>query len=81
MNVLTHTQSSCSDDRLPIGYLLPDFQPIWRNFFDSLSQPGRKGVDTLGGLPPQDCANDTLTHPAAVLKVMLNYFSRMDVGI
>ena len=34
--VLTRTQSSCSDDRLPIGYLLPDFQPIWRNFFDSL---------------------------------------------
>ena len=34
MGVLTCTKSSCSDDRLPIGYLLPDFQLIWRNFLN-----------------------------------------------
>ena len=32
IRVLTRTESSCSDDCPPIGYLLPDFQPIWRNF-------------------------------------------------
>ena len=36
IRVLTRTKSSCSDDRLPLGYLLPDFQQIWRNFLKSL---------------------------------------------
>ena len=33
IGVLTRTKSSCSDDRLPLGYLLPDFQPHRSNFF------------------------------------------------
>ena len=28
IRVLTGTKSSCSDDRQPLGYLLPDFQQI-----------------------------------------------------
>ena len=44
IRVLTRTQSSCSDDRLPIGYLLPDFQPISRNFFASLFHNQKEGV-------------------------------------
>ena len=28
IRVLTRTKCSCSDDRLPIGYLLPDFQQV-----------------------------------------------------
>ena len=32
IGVLTRTKCSCSDDHLPIGYLLPDFQLIWNNF-------------------------------------------------
>ena len=54
IRVLTRTKSSCSDDRLPIGYLLLDFHPIWRNFYKSLhffSLPGRKGVDTGETMP------------------------------
>ena len=31
--VLTRTKCSCSDDNLPIGYSLPNFQQIWSNFF------------------------------------------------
>ena len=34
IGVLTHTKSSYSDDRLPIGYLLPDFQPHRSNFLN-----------------------------------------------
>ena len=33
IRVLTRTDISCSDDHLPIGYLLRDFQPNWSNFF------------------------------------------------
>ena len=55
---LTLTESSGSDDRLPLGYSLPDFQQIWRNFLTSLplffSQPGRKGVDTKKKIIVQD---------------------------
>ena len=50
-----------SDDHLPMGYSLPDFQLIWSNFLNrftsvrfgsvQFNQEG-KGVDTLGGLPP-----------------------------
>ena len=32
IRVLTRTKSLCSDDRLPLGYLLPDFQPHRSNF-------------------------------------------------
>ena len=33
VRVLTRTKCSCSDDRLSMGYLLPDFQLIWSNFW------------------------------------------------
>ena len=36
IRVLTRTKSSCSDERQPISYSLPDFQQIWRTFFTSL---------------------------------------------
>ena len=36
IGVLTRTKSSHSDLRIPLGYLLPDFQPHWSNVFDSL---------------------------------------------
>ena len=32
IRVWTCTKCSWSDDRLPLGYLLPDFQQIWSNF-------------------------------------------------
>ena len=55
-----------SDDHLPIGNSLPDFQPNRSNFLAGLplffSLPGRKGVDTLGGLR----ASYTLRHPVHV---------------
>ena len=47
MRVLTRTKCSC-DDRLSMGYLLPDFQLIWSNFRIPSVLPGRKGVDTKG---------------------------------
>ena len=52
IGVLTRTKCSCSDDRLPISFLLSDFQPNRRNFLYSLplfSRPCWKGVDTLVG--------------------------------
>ena len=36
IGVLTRTGCSYSDDRLPLGYLLPDFQQLWRTFYKSL---------------------------------------------
>ena len=33
IRVSTRIKSSCSDERLPIGYPLPDFQPNRSNFF------------------------------------------------
>ena len=33
IGVLTRTECSCSDDRLPLGYLLPDFKPHRSSFF------------------------------------------------
>ena len=36
MRVLTRTECSCSDDRLPICYLLRNFRQILSYFFDSL---------------------------------------------
>ena len=76
IRVLTCTKSSCSDGHLPIGYSLPDFQPHRSNFFahppppPPPTQPGRKGVDTLGGLrppkPPRgDRVNISLTQTEA----------------
>ena len=32
MAVLIGKKSPCIDDRLPIGYPVPDFQLIWNNF-------------------------------------------------
>ena len=50
IRVLTRTKSSCSDDRLPLGYLLPDFQPHRSNFlvrlplfFTTRKEGGRHG--------------------------------------
>ena len=47
IRVLTRWTTSCSDDRVPLGYPLPDFQPIWRNFmihfFFFHSQPEGRG--------------------------------------
>ena len=52
IRVLTRTKSSCSDDRLPLGYLLPDWQPHRSNFVIHLPPlPGRKGVDTGQTVP------------------------------
>ena len=61
IGVLTRTKSPCSDERLPIGYLLSDFQQNRSNFLNrftslrfgsvrfSLNQEGRGS--TLGGGP------------------------------
>ena len=49
IRVLTRTKPSCSDDRLPLGYLLPDFQPHRSNFLALPPPPAltrMKGVDT-----------------------------------
>ena len=51
IGVLTRTKSSRSDLRIPLGYLLPDFQPHRSNFFAPPPPPPpdltrRKGVDT-----------------------------------
>ena len=84
IGVLTRTKTSCSDERLPIGYLLRNFQPNQSNFLNRFSslqfnQEG-KGVDTLGGLPPPqappggDHANDSLTHPADGLQSKIKSF-------
>ena len=58
IGVLTRTKSPCSDERLPIGSLLSDFQQILSKFLNRVTSlrftsvwPGRKGVDTLGGAP------------------------------
>ena len=77
IRVLTRTKSSCSDERLPIGYLLPDFQPNWSNFlnqslhFSSLqftslqfNQVGR-GSTHWGGLPPPQ------TPPGGIVPITL----------
>ena len=56
IGVLTRTKSSCSDERLPISYSLPDFKLIWSKFlmnFTSLhftsSIINLTGVDPSGG--------------------------------
>ena len=54
IRVWTCTKYSWSDDRLPLGYLLPDFQQIWSNFKIEIfqlqmtfeSQYTHKSVDT-----------------------------------
>ena len=49
IGVLTRTKSSCSDERLPIGYSLHDFQQNRSNFFSApptALTTRRKGVDT-----------------------------------
>ena len=51
------TKSSCSDKRLPIGYLLRNFQQNWRNFLDHSPPPPPPptikltGVDPFGSAP------------------------------
>ena len=42
IGVLTRSKSSCSDDRLPLGYLLTDFQPHRSNFFIRSKKPLRE---------------------------------------
>ena len=43
VRVLTRTKCSCSDDRLPIGYLLLNFQLIWSSFLNHFSLTRQKG--------------------------------------
>ena len=57
IRVQTRTKFLCSGKRLPIGYLLPDFQPHRSNFFiHSLhftsSITRKKGVGTRGDFSP-----------------------------
>ena len=81
IGVLTRTKSSHSDLRLPLGYLLPDFQPHRSNFFAppaaaaataAAALPGRKGVDTGGNrahrtfVPVSSSRNNGL-HPCYLL--------------
>ena len=57
IGVLTRTKSSCSDERLPIGYLLRNFQPNRSNFFAPPPPPPppaltrKKGGRHVGGAP------------------------------
>ena len=79
IGVLTRTKSSCSDERLPISYLLRTFQPNRSNFlnqslhFTSLqfNQVGRGSTHWGGSRPPKPPrggrANETLINPADVL--------------
>ena len=55
IGVLTRTKSSHSDLRLPLGYLLPDFQPHRSNFFAPPPPPAltrKEGGRHVGGAPP-----------------------------
>ena len=57
IGVLTPTKSSCSDDRLPIGYSMPDFRPNWSNFFVTPTAAAaaltrKEGGRHVGGAPP-----------------------------
>ena len=88
---MTRTKSSCSDERLPIGYSIRNFQPNRSNFLNRFSsvhftslqlyQEERGSTQWGGSRPPNpprgDCADYTLIHSADVLKVMLNYCTRM----
>ena len=81
IRVLTRTQSSCSDDRLPIGYLLPDFQPIWRNFFDSLFffTTRKEGGRHLGGAsaPPNPPGGVAPITPCIILLTLRQIWARI----
>ena len=57
IGVLTRTKSWTSADHLPIGYLLPDFQPHRSNFFippaaAAADETRKKGGRHVGGAPP-----------------------------
>ena len=56
IGVLTRTKSSHSDLRIPLGYLLPDFQPHRSNFFAPPAAAAGPNQEergsTLGGAPP-----------------------------
>ena len=68
IRVLTRTKSSHSDMRLPLGYLLPDFQPHRSNFFAppaaAAALTRKEGGRHVGGAtappnpPGEDGAND-----------------------
>ena len=64
IRVLTRTKCSCSDDRLPISYSLPDFQQIWSNFlnhsrhFTQFNQEGRGSTRWGGCAPPNPPGGD-----------------------
>ena len=85
IGVLTRTKSSRSDLRIPLGYLLPDFQPHRSNFFAPPPPPDltrRKGVDTK----KKTRANRTLgavkiicNHQATINKSILMFKKLMDL--
>ena len=48
IRVLTRTKSSCSDERIPIGYKLRKIQQIWRNFFGTLTTTAAANQEERG---------------------------------
>ena len=54
MGVLTRTECLCSDERLPISFLLCNFLLIWSNFYTSLPlfTTRNEGGRHVGGAPP-----------------------------
>ena len=89
IGVLTRPKCSCSDDHLPIGYLIRNFQPNRSNFlirFASLL-PGRKGGRHIGGgsRPPQAPPGGIVPITLWLIlltsfKIKLNHFTPIDVG-
>ena len=84
IRVLMRTKSSCSDERLPKGYSLPDFQHNWSNFL-SITSPffttRKKGGRHIGGTPGAGEVPMTLWLILLTsFKVKLNHFTSMDVG-
>ena len=52
IGVFTRTKTSRSDERLPIGYSLPDFQLHRSNFLAAPALTRKEGGRHLGGAPP-----------------------------
>ena len=57
IRVLTRTKSSYSEDRLPIGYMLRNFQPIWSNFI----RKGRRSCCEIFQLQVLTCTKSPRT--------------------
>ena len=85
IRVLTRTKISHSDLRLPLGYLLPDFQPHRSNFFAPPAAAATAAaalfklsrVDPFGGAPlPLECRR--LSYLESTPSVVLRYHSSVD---